>query len=427
MRIITARRVLVGAGLDTLENGGVVIDGDRVVWVGPASELPGEFAGGDVTALGDVTVLPGLIDAHVHLGFDGGPNPVDRMMAENDARQVATMLRSARELLSCGVTTARDLGSRDLLGVAVRDAILDGTADGPRMLVAGPAITVTGGHCWFMNGEVDSPEDMRRMVRTLHKGTVDCFKVMSTGGNMTSGSAPWHAQFPQDDLAIAVDEAHRLGKTIAAHAHGVEGIRRALAAGVDTIEHCSFQTEDGSDGYDEELGAQIAASATAVSPTCSARMKDFMRLLPGRRWALGDLYRAGATIIASTDSGIDHNPHWAFVSALESMVAAGMTPRDVLLSATSVSARVLGIDDAAGRIDAGLAADLIAVHGDPRDDIAALHDLRFVMARGAEFTPDPVPVFAPLDPDDLPDMLVRMIEAQESAHAKSEPEPVEVG
>lgn len=421
MRIITAARVLTGPDLENLDNGAVVVDQDRIAWVGPESEVPRDYDSVEVLDLGELTLLPGLIDAHVHLGFDGGPNPVARMMAENDARQVATMLRSARELLSAGVTTARDLGSRDLLGVDVRDAILDGTAEGPRMLIAGPAITVTGGHCWFMNGEVDSPEEMRRMVRRLHKGTVDCFKVMSTGGNMTAGSAPWHAQFPEDDLAIAVEEAHRLGKTIAAHAHGVEGIRRALAAGVDTIEHCSFQTQDGSDGYDEELGAAIAASNTAVSPTCSARMKDFMRLMPWRRFALGDLYRAGATIIASTDSGIDNNPHWAFVYALEAMLMTGMSARDVLLSATSISARVLGIDHLAGSIAPGLSADLLAVAGDPRDDISVLHDLRLVVARGRDFAPDPLPQFEPLDDDNLPEMFRRMLDA----HA-AEPEPVEV-
>lgn len=420
MRIITAAKVLTGPELDTLQDGAVVIDGDRIAWVGAEADLPIEYDGVDVVRLGDLTVLPGLIDAHVHLGFDGGPHPVERMMAENDARQVATMLRSARELLSAGVTTARDLGSRDLLGVDVRDAILDGTAEGPRMLIAGPAITVTGGHCWFMNGEVDSPDEMRRMIRSLHKGGVDCFKVMSTGGNMTPGSAPWHAQFPEDDLAIAVDEAHRLGKTIAAHAHGVEGIRRALAAGVDTIEHCSFQTQDSSDGYDDELGRAIAASSTAVSPTCSARMKDFMRLMPWRRFALGDLYREGATIIASTDSGIDNNPHWAFVSALEAMLMAGMTPRDVLLSATSVSARVLGIDHLAGSIAPGLSADLLAVTGDPREDISVLHDLRLIVARGREFAPDPIPVFEPLDDENLPEMFRRMLDAHAApAHLES--------
>ncbi|GAA1734535.1 amidohydrolase family protein [Microbacterium paludicola] len=425
MRIITAAKVLTGPELDTLQDGAVVIDGDRVAWVGAEADLPVEYGGVDVVRLGDLTVLPGLIDAHVHLGFDGGPHPVERMMAENDARQVATMLRSARELLSAGVTTARDLGSRDLLGVDVRDAILDGTAEGPRMLIAGPAITVTGGHCWFMNGEVDSPDEMRRMIRSLHKGGVDCFKVMSTGGNMTPGSAPWHAQFPEDDLAIAVDEAHRLGKTIAAHAHGVEGIRRALAAGVDTIEHCSFQTQDGSDGYDEELGRAIAASNTAVSPTCSARMKDFMRLMPWRRFALGDLYREGATIIASTDSGIDDNPHWAFISALEAMLMTGMSPRDVLLSATSVSARVLGIDHLAGSIAPGLSADLLAVAGDPREDISVLHDLRLIVARGREFAPDPIPVFEPLDDENLPEMFRRMLDAHGAA-AGAQPEPAEV-
>jgi len=177
-------------GDETVADGAVVI-GDRTVdWVGPVSALPAEHLSLPRSDYPGSTIMPGLIDSHVHLAFDGGPNPAARMRAETGEQQLMLMLRSARELLGVGVTTARDLGSRAYLAVAVRDAIATGLARGPRLVVAACPITVTGGHCWFMGGEADSEDDLRRLVRTHHKHGVDLIKVMSTGGFMTTGSAP---------------------------------------------------------------------------------------------------------------------------------------------------------------------------------------------------------------------------------------------
>src|SRR5262249_59188004 len=157
----------------------------------------------------DSTIMRGLIDSHVHLGLDGGPTPVARMRAETDEQQLVLMLRSARDLLGVGVTTARDLGGRGYLAVVVRDAIASGLARGPRMVVAASPVTVTGGHCWFMGAEADSEDDLRRMVRTHHKHGADLIKVMATGGVMTAGSAPWYAPFTTPQLALDVAGARR--------------------------------------------------------------------------------------------------------------------------------------------------------------------------------------------------------------------------
>src|ERR1700759_105118 len=263
-KVLTAPRVI--AGEQTVSDGAVVI-GDRTVsWAGPAAELPAEYAGLPRSDYPGGTILPGLIDSHVHLGFDGGPDPVGRMRAETDAQQLVLMLRSARELLGVGVTTARDPGARAYLDVVVRDAIADGLAPGPRMVVANSPVTVTGGHCWFMGGEADSEDDLRRIVRSHHKHGADLIKVMATGGFMTGGSAPWYAQFSAEQLAVVVAEAKRLDKAVAAHAHGIEGIRRAVEAGVTPIEHCSFVTETNERQFDERLGGQIAAGGIFVSP-----------------------------------------------------------------------------------------------------------------------------------------------------------------
>jgi imidazolonepropionase-like amidohydrolase len=426
MRILTADQVLAGPGLTPVARGAVVIDHERIAWVGPERELAGhDFPASDadvVERYGDATILPGLIDAHVHLAFDGGKHPVARMQAEGDAMQVALMLSSARQLLSVGVTTARDLGSRDYLNVDVRDAVAAGTVRGPRIVAAGPPITVTGGHCWFMGAEVDSVDEMRRMVRRHHKARVDVIKLMSTGGNMTAGSAPWHAQFTTEELRVAVDEAHRLGKKVAAHAHGTEGIRRALEAGVDSLEHCSFQTEDGFGAADPELVARIAASGVVVSPTCNLRMPLFRELMPDRELALGELYRAGATVVASTDAGIDNTPHHGYVGGLEAMTTFGMPPRDVLAAATVVAARALGVDDVTGALSPGLEADILVVGGDPTLDIAALHELRRVFTRGTPFEPDDLPPIPPLDLAELPAFLRSKLEARAAGAPGAEPD-----
>ncbi|HEX9066500.1 MAG TPA: amidohydrolase family protein [Streptosporangiaceae bacterium] len=396
--VLTAPRVLAGdalangdapAGRAVLADGAVVIDGAMVRWTGPAAGLPPEFAAAPRTDYPGGTILPGLIDAHVHLGFDGGPRPVDRLRTDSDEQQLVRMLHSARELLGVGVTTARDLGSRAYLGLAVRDAIADGMARGPRMLIAASPVTVTGGHCWFLGGEADSDDDLRRLVRTHHKRGADLIKVMSTGGFMTTGSAPWYAQFSAGQLAIVVEEARRVGKPVAAHAHGIEGIRRAVEAGVSTIEHCSFVTETNERVFSEPLAEAIAAKGIVVCPTVNVNAPYVAQLtgiaigqhLPAMR----DL---GVRIIAGTDSGIDNTPHHQYLGGLQYLVSLGFSAAEVIAMATTQAAAALGLGDVTGALAAGLEADLLVVDGDPLADIADLGRLRRVVARGRDYVPD---------------------------------------
>ncbi len=380
----------------------MVVDGTSIAYAGTAAGVPSTLADAvtDVTALGPaVTLLPGLIDSHVHLGFDGGPNPVARMKSQSDAELLVLMLQSARRLLSVGVTTARDLGARSFLDVVVRDAVAAGMARGPRLITAGPPLTVTGGHCWFMGGECDDDTDVRRRVRLHHKMGVDLIKVMSTGGFMTTGSAPWYAQFTDEQLAAIVEEAHRVDKKVAAHAHGVEGIRRSVAAGVDTLEHCSFFRPDGTNIADPELVDRIVAAGTYVCPTVNARLPE-MLAIRGNDFEppVKVLYERGAKLIAGTDAGINNIPHHAYVGGLEAMATVGVPVEEVLYAATVRAAEALGLGDVTGRLADGLTADVIAVEGDPSTDLAALHELRFVMTRGEPFTPDPIERFS-LDPE----------------------------
>jgi imidazolonepropionase-like amidohydrolase len=418
MKLLRAGTVLPGPRGERVDDGAVVIDGTTIAFAGPVSELPRDLSDGvdDATEFGaDVTLMPGLIDSHVHLGFDGGPGPVARMRSESDAEQLVLMLRSARELLSVGVTTARDLGARAFLDIVVRDAIAAGMARGPRLVTAGPPLTVTGGHCWFMGGECDDVEGVRHRVRLHHKAGVDLIKVMSTGGFMTHGSAPWFAQFTEEQLAAAVDEAHRVGKRVAAHAHGVEGIRRALGARVDTLEHCSFVRPDGTNTIDDDLVTKIAETSTYVCPTTNHRLPE-MLAVRGDGWqpAVRTLYERGAKIIAGTDAGIDHVPHHAYVGGLEALVLLGIPEDEVLCAATVRAAEALAVGHITGRLAAGWEADVIAVGGDPLQDISVLNDLRLVMGRGEPFVPDRVERTAP-DPATAQERAAQFQRAMASA------------
>ncbi|HEX7994314.1 MAG TPA: amidohydrolase family protein [Streptosporangiaceae bacterium] len=407
--VLTAPRVLTGDG--TVTDGAVLVSDGTIGWVGKADALPSEFASVARTGYRGATIMPGLIDSHVHLGFDGGPGPADRMRGETDEQQLILMLRNARDLLGIGVTTARDLGARGYLAIAVREAIATGLARGPRMVVAASPVTVTGGHCWFMGGEADSDDDLRRLVRTHHKHGADLIKVMSTGRFMTPGSAPWYAQFSTDQLAVVVEEARRVDMPVAAHAHGIEGIRRAVEAGVTTLEHCSFVTETNERQFNEALGVMIAERGIFVCPTANVNA-PYVAQLTGMSVGqhIKPLHDLGVRLIAGTDAGINNTPHHQFVGGLEYLVSLGLSPDHVIAMATTQAADALGVGAATGRLAPGYDADVIVVDGDPLADIAALGKLRRVLARGQDYVPDSgrFDVSAPGTPYASPDQAIDM-------------------
>ena len=386
--VLTAPRVITGA--QTVVDGAVVLGDRQLSWVGPAAELPASYAGLPRSDYPGATILPGLIDSHIHLGFDGGPDPAARMCAETDEQQLVLMLRNARDLLGVGVTTARDLGARGYLSVVVREAIASELARGPRLVVAGPPVTVTGGHCWFMGGEADSEDDLRRLVRTHHKHGADLIKVMATGGFMTRGSAPWYAQFTAAQLAVIVAEAERVDMPVAAHAHGVEGIRRTVEAGVTTIEHCSWVSETNERFFSEQIAAEIAERGIVVCPTISANAPYIAKLVG---LTVGEnvqrMFQMGVRMIAGTDAGIDNNPHHQYAGGLAALVTLlGFSPAEVIAMATTSAAAALGVGAVTGLLAPGYEADVIVVDGDPLADITALGRLRRVLARGRDYVPD---------------------------------------
>ncbi|MFE2414320.1 amidohydrolase family protein [Kitasatospora sp. NPDC059408] len=392
VRYYTADRLFLGGTRGHLRHGGVLVDHGTIRWVGPRRELPGRLRrSSEQVDLGPLTLMPGFVDSHVHLALDGASGAMDRMRAASDEELFALMLRNAAELLSAGVTTARDLGAPGGLGVRVRETIRSGRAPGPELLVSGAPLTTPGGHCWFMGGACLGEAALRRAVREQARSGVSVIKVMATGGALTDGSSSWQGQFTGPELAAVVDEAGRAGLPVAAHAHGSGGIAAALRAGVHTIEHCSFLDPSGVIAPEPELVRALAAADVHVCPTISVRFSARLEQpdphRPPIRPALPVLYRHGVRIIAGTDAGTDGTPHHAYVEGLIGMARLGVPPARVLESATSQAARALRVATLTGRIAPGLRADLIAVEGDPLRDITALRELRFILSRGAEITP----------------------------------------
>lgn len=359
---------------DSAADGSVVIDGDSI------AAADGAAASVDISGC---TVVPGLIEGHAHLCFDATPHWRATYDGDSPARMLLRMADSGRRMLRAGITTVRDLGAPTNLSIELRDAIAGGLAEGPRLLVAGAPVTTTGGHCWFMGGECDGETGIRKNVREHVKAGTDWIKVMATGGNMTPRTNTFAPQFTVDELRALIEEAHRLRRRVAAHAHGVEGIRVAAEAGVDCIEHCSFTTPGGY-AHDQALIEQIAAKGILVSPTVSVGFRNWPD--DGRKQQRGAVLKAlldaGCKVLMSTDCGIPGVPHEALAGGMEVLQeATGYPGVEILKLATSRSAELLGLPDR-GVIAPGRVADLLVVDRDPTQDLSALSRVRMVIKGG---------------------------------------------
>jgi imidazolonepropionase-like amidohydrolase len=250
-------------GTGTLPNPTVIIDGATILAAGRGLAVPD---GAQVINLPGATILPGLVDAHVHLVFDASDDPIGRLTGRDDAAVFAAAAAAARRAAQGGVTTVRDLGDRGFLVLGLRDAArTDQTL--PHILAAGPPITTPGGHCHFLGASAAGADGVRAAIRERADRGADVIKIMASGGNMTPGSRPELAQYTRDELRAAVTEAHRHGLAITAHAHGTSAITDAVAAGMDGLEHVSFMTADGVDEIPGELLATLGRGELVLSLT----------------------------------------------------------------------------------------------------------------------------------------------------------------
>ncbi len=401
--------VQVGRLLADPTSGRVLRDKTLVIRGNQVVEIRDGFVGeGNVVDLRSAFVLPGLIDSHVHLGSEQSPNSrLDRLTMSN-ADQAMVGARHARRTLNAGFTTVADLGGANESIFALRDAVRRGDVVGPRIIAAGSSVSVHGGHgdangyrediLHVLSNEsvCSGAEDCRRAVRTQVRAGADIIKITATGGVLSNTAAGLNQQFTQDELASIVEVAHRMGRQVTAHAHGVDGINAFLKAGGDSIEHGTY-LDDESMRLFKANGAWLVPTLLAgdfVARVASGPDNFFTPAQTAKALEAGPkmldmaarAHRGGVKIAFGTDSGVSAHGDNAQEFAL--LVRAGLTPLQAIQSATVGAAEHLKISAEAGRIAPGMPADLIAVAGDPLNDVTELERVRFVMKGGQVFRQD---------------------------------------
>ena len=385
--ILNNVRLVDGTGR-VWDSAAVQIDGARIAAV---TEAVDPAAGdGEVLDLAGKTVMPGMINAHTHLCLDGSPDSDAAWRARSLTENVLVTANHARATLRAGVTTVRDLGGLDLVDLGMRDSINAGLVPGPRMLVSGRLLCMTGGHGWSFGREVDGPAEARKGAREQLKAGADVIKVMATGGVMTRGVEPGSAQLTYEEMRAAVEEAEKAGKITATHAQGTAGIKAAIRAGIGSIEHGFFLDSEAIDMMLERevfFVPTLAALYYILQAGTEAGIPAFM-VEKSRRAeeAQLDSFRrareAGVLIAAGNDGGTPFNTSDNLAGELECMVRTGMDPAEALDAAHGQGAKLLRLEDEIGTVEAGKLADLVVLDADPLADISAVRQVYMVVKGG---------------------------------------------
>lgn len=393
--VLTNARLIDGTGAQPKEKVTVTIDNGRIT---SATQQPPEAIQNPKSKtqnhidLEGRTLLPGLINAHMHIMMDAGPDPIGSLKPDGLPAIVLKGAKRGEQMLKAGITAARDLGGFEYGELALRDAFAADELLGPRLLCAGKLITMTGGHGWDIGFEADGPDEVRRAVRRNLKRGVDCIKMMATGGVLTPGVEPGASQLSEVEMRAGVEEARNVGKRTASHAQGTEGIKNAIRAGIDTIEHGIF--------LDEEAIEMMVQRGVVFVPTLAApyqiveageaggipayALEKARRVINVHRRSFEWAVRSGVTIAAGNDGGTPFNPVHDLVTELRLMVEAGLDPLGAIRAATYGSARALGLSEETGAIQQGKWADCLILEkgANPLDDITSLGQVWMVIKQG---------------------------------------------
>ena len=406
---IHAKRLFDGTGNAVIQDALVVIENQRITAVGPASQgpLPADVP---VLEVGDRTVLPGLIDAHVHMLFSGSALSGQESRTATDTQALLTGVRNAHLGLQSGLTTVRDCGDRNYLSLVLRDYINSGGLPGPRLVCSGPVITTTAGQLWWSGLECDTDDELRRAVRTLVKHGVDFIKLMGSGGNATPGSNPEASQYAATGFRAVADDAHRMGKMVAVHVHGIASMAYAAEAGIDTLEHCPFRAH-GTIKYQEQIVDTILNKGLIVSLAMPATwyrlraeaMQD-VRSHPGHLWpdrydTIRKMHAAGVKLVVSSDQGSTGTRIDELPLLMEFLVETIKMPAaDVLCGVTGRAAHAVGLADCLGTLTPGKLADLVIVDGNPLTDMTTMRRMHMVIKDGQVLVRDGALLWPATDP-----------------------------
>ena len=405
IRVLRSRRLIDGMGGRPVDYPIIVVEDSLILDAGPEGQVDVP-RGHDIEYmdLGDSTILPGLIDSHVHLAL-GTRGRYEEMMGESDGVHLMTGMVNAGDALLSGITSVKEAGARNRVALDLREGWRLGLVKAPRLFISGRPLTVPGGHFHFCNdNEARGVNQVRARVRQfVHEG-VDLIKIMASGGG-TRGTSNREASFSEVELRAAVEEAHSLNRTTMAHCEAFESVGNAARAGVDVLEHCGFIMPDGSRGFDDQAVEAIVEKGLYYDPTLQtgSRLMDALREKrdQGERLTKQDeasleaseykirrksenlmrMVGMGVKVVAGSD-GIGLGSSTRLIRALELMVEAGMKPVEAITAATANGARALKVGGRIGAIRKGLEADIIAVGGDPAEDISRLRELEMVMQGG---------------------------------------------
>jgi len=410
--LITADRLLDGSAAPPIARAAVLIQGGRVVALGPeAAVRTPDGAAVDRKAYGDATILPGLVDAHTHLVAPGDGTLGDDIAKEDDDILLLQAAKNARTLLHSGVTTLRENGAKGKVAFSLREGIRRRLAPGPRMVICGRPIAITGGHMGYFGSEADGEVAVRAEVRKLLKEGADYIKIVASGGS-TRTSDPNRASYSVAELAAMTDEARRHGKLTAAHCTSAESIQNCLEAGVDMIIHCIFTEPDGTYRFRPDLVEGLAAANAWVNPTLyvmkagiermreareregrltpelMAQIEQSRRALDVRVDAVRRMSEAGVRMTAGSDSPWGWYAPGEFVHEIHMMAQAGLSYTDAIVTGTAGAAESIGMGGVSGRLLPGRQADVLVVRGDPTREITALWNVLDVYQAGRPIARD---------------------------------------
>ncbi len=408
MRIINIGLLIDGRGGEAARDQAIIIEKSRIAWIGPQKDLPqpAPDTSGALLDLQGRTALPGFIDSHVHLqspAAGSDPENNDRAHKYFDPLGVTIlrMARNAQLALVTGLTTIRDCGSREGLARQIRDSINQGLLVGPRILAAGRPITTTSGHESAIGFEADTVEEIGEAIRTESKAGSDFIKIIATGGFSTPGSNILAPQYSAVELRAAVEEAHRLGRRVAAHVYGIAGIRNCVEAGIDSLEHCLWLTKEDTTygtGYDEKIVARMAAGSLSIvtalglgerikrSRAQSRGKKVYDRYLYERSAHCANLKKmlaGGVKLCVGTDAGAGTIRIDAIAATIPDFVELlDLTPMEAILTITRNPAEMMGLQDTVGSLEIGQEADIVIVEGNPLTDPRVLKQVHMVLRAG---------------------------------------------
>ena len=416
-KLIKVGRLIDGMGGPPIQDGAVLVQGNRIIAAGPVGEVVApEGATVETYDYPGKTVMPGMIDCHTHHNGFGDGRPGENVAALPDEVITLQAARNARDSLFSGVTSIRDNGAKNMTMFRLREAVNLGIVQAPRMVLCGRPIAIVGGHMGYFGSEVTGPVEATAAVRKLIKEGADYIKISATGGS-TRTSFPLLPAFTLDELKAMTGEAHKFGKLTATHCASTQGTIDSLDAGVDMIIHCVFKDADGKANFREDVAERIGAQGAYVNPTVhtaratlwslqrrkeaegltvqeQARLDESLWELEVRWTHLARLIEMGLKIITGSDSSWSSYKLGNTVYETECLVQAGMSPMKGIVSVTSDAAKSLGIDSVTGSLEPGKEADVIIVDGNPAEDINALWNIAEVFLGGQKVDRGPESVLA---------------------------------